>query len=194
MPAQSAGLRHARRRKGAVLAGSITLIGMMGAGKTAIGAELARRLGRPFADSDAEIEAAAAMTIPEIFARDGEGFFRDREAQVIARLLGAAPGVLATGGGAWLHPANRAVIREGGVAVWLDADTETLWQRLRGRSGRPLLATDDPRATLDALLAQRRPVYARADLRVEIGPQDGIVSTTEAVIRAITRHRPEILE
>src|SRR5690606_31726257 len=115
------------------MAGSITLVGMMGAGKSVIGAERARRLGRRFLDSDTEIEAAAAMTIPEIFARDGEAFFRDREAEVIARLLAGPACILATGGGAWLRPANRAAIRAAGTVVWLDADEDTLWQRLRGR-------------------------------------------------------------
>lgn len=176
------------------MAGSITLVGMMGAGKSVIGAELARRLGRRFLDSDTEIEAAAAMTIPEIFARDGEAFFRDREAEVIARLLSGPACVLATGGGAWLRPANRAAIRAAGTVVWLDADADTLWQRLRGRSGRPLLETADPRATIRAMLDARRPAYAEAELAVPVGPQDGVQATADAVLRAIATHRPDILE
>ena len=176
------------------MAGSITLVGMMGAGKTVIGTELARRLGRRFLDSDAEIEAAATMTIPEIFARDGEAFFRDRETEVISRLLAGPPCILATGGGAWLRPANRDAIRAAGTVVWLDADLDTLWQRLRGRSGRPLLETADPRATIEAMLAERRPVYATAELHVAIGPQDGVQATADAVQRVISENRPDILE
>lgn len=176
------------------MAGNITLVGMMGAGKTVIGTELARRLGRRFLDSDAEIEAAAAMTIPEIFARDGEAFFRDREAEVIARLLSGPPCVLATGGGAWLRPANRAAIRAAGPVVWLDADADTLWHRLKGRSGRPLLETADPRATLNTMLEARRPAYAEAELAVRIGPHDGVQATADAVLRMLAAHRPEILE
>ena len=176
------------------MAGSITLVGMMGAGKSAVGAELARRLGRPFLDSDTEIEAAAAMTIPEIFARDGEAFFRDREAEVIARLLAGPPCVLATGGGAWLRDHNRDTIRRAGLSVWLDTDVDTLWHRLRGRTGRPLLETADPRQTLHDMLAQRRPVYAAADLAVPIGIEDSIASSADAVLHAVNRSRPDILE
>lgn len=176
------------------MAGSITLVGMMGAGKTVIGTELARRLGRRFLDSDAEIEAAATMTIPEIFARDGEAFFRDREAEVIARLLSGPACVLATGGGAWMRPANRDSIRAAGTVVWLDADIDTLWHRLRGRSGRPLLETADPRGTIEAMLATRRPVYAEADLHVPVGPHDGVQATADMVQRVIAESRPDILE
>ena len=176
------------------MAGSITLVGMMGAGKTVIGTELARRLGRRFLDSDAEIEAAATMTIPEIFARDGEAFFRDREAEVIARLLAGPPCVLATGGGAWMRPANRDSLRAAGTVVWLDADIDTLWHRLRGRSGRPLLETADPRGTIETMLTARRPVYAEAELHVAVGPQDGVQATADAVQRIIAEARPDILE
>lgn len=167
------------------MGGNIILIGMMGAGKTAVGQELARILHRPFADSDAEIQRAAAMTIPEIFARDGEAFFRDRETQVIARLLSGAPIVLATGGGAWMRPENRAVIRAAGLAVWLDCDLDTLWHRVRLRGGRPLLETADPRGTLETLLAARRPVYARADVTVRVGPHDSIPQTAQRVRDAV---------
>ena len=112
---------------------NIVMIGMMGAGKTAIGGELARRLHRPFADTDAEIERAAAMSIPEIFARDGEEFFRARESEVLGRVLATGNSVVSTGGGAWLRPENRARIGESGVSVWLDCDLETLWHRVRQR-------------------------------------------------------------
>ena len=145
---------------------NIVLVGMMGAGKTALGTELARRLHVPFTDSDVEIETAAAMSISEIFARDGEPFFRDREAQVIARILKDMPRVISTGGGAWMQDRNRAAIRASGLSVWLDCDLETLWHRVRNRPTRPLLQTPDPRGTLDRLLRERAPVYALADVRV----------------------------
>ena len=175
-----------------MLRATITLIGMMGAGKTAVGTELARLCGVPFRDSDAEIEHAATMTIPEIFARDGEAFFRDREAEVLARLLKGQPMVLSVGGGAWLRPANRALIRGAGVTVWLDAPAAVLWGRIKGRGNRPLLATPNPRATLEALLAERRPAYAEADLTVTSDAGDTVETTARAVRRAVEAHAPEL--
>lgn len=174
--------------------GQIVLVGMMGVGKTAVGHELARLLNCPFVDSDAEIERAAAMTIPEIFARDGEAFFRDRESQVLARILEGPRGVVATGGGAWIQPRNRALIREFGVAVWLDVPLDLLWQRLRGKSGRPLLEAEDPYARLERLLEIRNPVYRRADLRISAAAEDTAPDTARAVRAAISRHRPAFLE
>lgn len=171
----------------------LTLIGMPGSGKSAVGAELARMLGTGFADSDAEIVKAAGMSITEIFARDGEAFFREREGEVLARLLSGEPKVLAVGGGAWIQPANRALIREAGVAVWLDVPLETLWARVAHRTHRPLLATDDPRATLEATLAARRPVYAEADVCVEVSPTASVETTARTVMRAIAAARPEVL-
>ena len=172
---------------------SVALIGMMGAGKTAVGTALARRLSVPFLDSDAEIEAAARMEIAEIFARDGEAFFRRKEAQVIARLVQGPPCVLSTGGGAWLQEENRRTIRAHGVAVWLDADPEVLWQRVRHKDSRPLLRTADPRATLEALHDERRPVYARADLRVRSEGQMPISAMVERVVAALAT-RPDVLK
>ena len=110
---------------------TVVMVGMMGAGKTAVGRALAARLAVPFLDSDAEIETAANMTVPEIFARDGEPFFRKKEAQVIARLLDEERGVLSTGGGAFLVEENRRMISDSGVSVWLNADLDLLWQRGR---------------------------------------------------------------
>ncbi|WP_347266818.1 shikimate kinase [Paracoccus sp. (in: a-proteobacteria)] len=173
---------------------NIVLIGMMGAGKTAIGGELSRRLRRPFSDTDAEIERAAAMTIPEIFARDGEAFFRARESEVLARVLAAGNGVISTGGGAWLRPENRACIGEHGVSVWLDCDLGTLWNRVRHRTTRPLLQTADPYGTLERMLAERRPTYALADIRVGADRSDSIEQTTTRVLDALASHAPEILE
>ena len=137
---------------------------MMGAGKTAVGKALATRLGVPFLDSDAEIEAAANMTIAEVFQRDGEAFFRDREAEVIARLLSTGPIVLSTGGGAFLAERNRDAISAAGVSLWLRADLDLLWQRVRHKTTRPLLRTADPRKTLGEIYAARQPIYALADL------------------------------
>ena len=173
---------------------NIVLIGMMGAGKTAIGGELARRLHRPFSDTDVEIERAAAMTIPEIFARDGEEFFRARESEVLGRVLALGNGIVSTGGGAWLRPENRSRVSQNGVAVWLDCDLETLWHRVRQRPTRPLLQTADPRGTLERLLTERMPVYALADIRVTPRRGDNIEQTANRVVAAINAHDPAILE
>lgn len=172
---------------------TVVLVGMMGAGKTAVGKALADRLQVPVLDSDAEIEKAANRTIPEIFARDGEPFFRRKEAQVIARLLCADPGILSTGGGAYMTEANRSIISERGVAIWLDADLPLLWQRVRHKDSRPLLRTPDPQATLRALYDQRVPVYRLADLTVKVMPRYTIDETAEFVVQALLT-RPDVLE
>ncbi len=165
----------------------------MGAGKTAIGTALARRLNVPFLDSDAEIELAANQTIAEIFERDGETFFRERETQVISRLLDGVPAVLSTGGGAFLRPENRALISGQGVSVWLRADLELLWQRVKHKTTRPLLRTDDPRATLAAIQVERDPIYALADLAVDANEAYAIEDMTERVIEVLLT-RPDVLE
>ncbi|MDO5643244.1 MAG: shikimate kinase [Paracoccus sp. (in: a-proteobacteria)] len=174
--------------------GQIALVGMMGVGKTAVGQEIARQLGVSFTDTDAEIERAAAMTIPEIFARDGEAFFRDRESLVLSRLLAGRAGVVSTGGGAWVQPRNQALIRSAGLSLWLDADMETLWQRVRMRPTRPLLMTDDPKATLAALIKARSPVYALADIHLRTDSASDIDTTARRAIEAIRRARPGFLE
>ena len=136
----------------------IVLVGMMGSGKSAIGQRLAVRLGLPFVDADAEIVAAAAgMSIPEIFAKYGERYFRDGERRVIMRLLNGGPVVLATGGGAFLDPRTRDRIAERGVSVWLDADLKTLLKRVRRKNDRPLLQTEDPEETLRQLTGGATP-------------------------------------
>ncbi len=145
---------------------SIVLVGMMGAGKSSIGRRLAGRLGIPFVDADSEIEQAAGMRIPEIFAIHGEPYFRSGEARVIARLLDGGPQVLATGGGAFMNPETRAAIGERALSVWLKADFDVLARRLKRRSDRPLLNNPDPHATLERLIAERYPVYAEADVTV----------------------------
>jgi shikimate kinase len=145
---------------------SIVLVGMMGAGKSSIGRRVATRLAIPFVDADAEIELAADMTIAEIFAVHGEPYFRAGEARVIARLLERGPQVLATGGGAFMNAQTRAALKEKAVSVWLKADLDVLTKRLRRRSDRPLLKTEDPVATLTNLLQMRDPIYATADVTV----------------------------
>ena len=176
------------------IARHIVLIGMMGAGKTAVGTELARRLRVPFTDSDAEIEAAAAMSISEIFARDGESFFRDRESQVLTRLLSGPPGVISTGGGAWLRPANRTAIAARGISVWLNCPPELLWHRVRQRSTRPLLKTADPKGTLLALLAERAPLYAQAEVEFMSQPGDSIETSTDRLIAQLRAADPTLIE
>ena len=178
------------QRAGALIerlgARSIALVGMMGAGKTVIGRRLAGRLGLDFIDTDHEIEAAASLTIPEIFARHGEAYFRDRECRVVARLIGGGPRVVATGGGAFIHAATRAALRAGAVSVWLKADFEVLMRRVRKRANRPLLQTPDPEGTLRRLIDDRYPVYALADAMVisRDGPQDHVVQDIIAALEA----------
>lgn len=178
---------------GAHLCRTVVLVGMMGSGKTAIGRALAARLNVPFVDSDAAIEEAAALTIAEIFARDGEAFFRKREAEVLSRLLTGPPKIVSTGGGAFLAERNRAAIAENGVAVWLNANLPTLWDRVRQKDTRPLLRTADPRATLAEIFAARTPIYALAGLRVSIDRYASIDQTTQNVIDTLMT-RPDILE
>lgn len=172
---------------------TVVMVGMMGAGKTAVGRALAARLEVPFLDSDHEIESAANMSIPEIFARDGEAFFREKESQVIARLLEEERGILSTGGGAFLRAGNREVISARGVSVWLQADLEVLWGRVRHKNTRPLLRTDDPHATLAALYAERVPFYEQADLAVQSDGQVSIEQMVERVVEALAS-RPDVLE
>lgn len=164
---------------------TVVMVGMMGAGKSAIGTAVARSLDVPFLDSDAEIVRAANMTIPEIFERDGEAFFRDKESQVISRLLTEERCILSTGGGAWMRPENRRMITDEGVAVWLRADLNLLWSRVRHKDTRPLLRTPDPFGTLRDMLVQREPLYALADLIVDACPEYSIAEMAEKVVAAL---------
>lgn len=173
---------------------TVVLVGMMGAGKTAVGKALATKLGVPFMDSDSELQAAANLTIAEIFERYDEAFFRRKETQVIKRLLGASDKViLSTGGGAFLSKTNRDAISARGVSVCLQADLDLLWSRVRHKTSRPLLRTANPRATLAALYEARAPLYALADLSVEARAEYAIEDMAERVIDAL-RSRPDVLE
>jgi len=168
---------------------SIVLVGLMGAGKTAIGKRLAIRLGLPFFDADQEIERAAGITVAEIFERHGEAHFRAGEKRVIQRLLSLGPIVLAPGGGAFMDPDTRALIHERAISVWLRGSLPVLLNRVRGRTHRPLLNGEDPAETLRRLSAERNPVYAEADIIVH-SQEDPPDVTTEIVLSAITTHIP----
>lgn len=172
---------------------TIVLVGMMGAGKSAVGHALSDALGVQFLDSDEEIVKAASMSIADIFERDGEAFFRDREREVIARLLDTETVVLSTGGGAFMPEANRKMISEKGVSVWLNADLPLLWSRVRHRDTRPLLHTKNPRATLAKLYAERVPKYTEADLEVVGDPAYSVADMAEAVIEKLLT-RNDVLE
>ena len=172
---------------------TVVLVGMMGAGKTAVGKALAAQLNVPFLDSDAEIELAATMTIAEIFERDGEAFFRDRETEVLDRLLENECGILSTGGGAFLSERNRKLISEKGVSVWLNADLPLLWNRVKHKDTRPLLRTANPRETLREIYEARVPVYSKSDLSVVAKPDYSIETMAGQVLKALAT-RPDVLE
>jgi shikimate kinase len=146
---------------------SIVMIGLMGAGKTAIGKRIAAWLDMPFSDADQEIEKAAGKTINDIFAENGETYFRNGERRVIARLLAEGPKVLATGGGAFMNEETRARIAASGVSIWLRADIDTLMSRVMRRDTRPLLKAADPRSVMERLIGERYPTYRLADIAVE---------------------------
>ena len=169
---------------------SIVLVGLMGCGKSSVGKRLAARLGLPFMDADEEIERAAAKSINEIFADHGEQHFRDGERRVISRLLDSGPMVLATGGGAYMHPATRAKIHESGISVWLRADLPVLMRRVSKRDTRPLLRTGNPEATMRNLIETRYPVYAEADLTVESRDEAHEVIVTEIIHRILALTAP----
>ncbi|MFY9467107.1 MAG: shikimate kinase [Lentibacter algarum] len=173
---------------------TIVLVGMMGAGKTAVGRALAAKIGAPFLDSDAEIVQAANMSIPEIFSRDGEPFFRARETEVIRRLLNAdEKSILSTGGGAFLAEENRSLISDLGVSVFLEADLDLLWSRVGHKDTRPLLRTPNPRATLAEIFEARAPVYARADIKVTAQPEYSIAQMADKVLAAL-HQRQDVME
>lgn len=162
----------------------IVLVGLMGVGKSTIGRRLATRLTLPFVDADHEIEAAAGMTVSEIFDRFGEPHFRDGERRVIARLIDGTPKVIATGGGAFLNDATRQLILEQSVAVWLTAEPSVLAERVRRRDTRPLLRGRDPYQVLSDLAQVRDPIYAQAPIHItsQQAPHD---VTVAAIVEAI---------
>lgn len=163
---------------------AIVLVGLMGAGKSTVGRRLANRMGLPFVDADVEIEAAAGMSIADIFDRFGEPYFRDGERRVIARLIDGTPKVIATGGGAFVNDETRALILSDALAIWLDAPVEVLADRVRRRDTRPLLRGKNPVEVLRELAAVRNPFYALAPIRVTSAntPHD---STVRAILEAM---------
>lgn len=163
----------------------IVLVGLMGAGKTSVGRRLADLLKVRFHDTDDAVEEASSMSIPELFESFGEPEFRRLEAAVLGRLLEQAPAVISTGGGAFMQPVVRSLVATQAVSVWLKADVEVLWARVRDKPGRPLLQTDDPFATLLALHEARAPTYATADVTVGSTGVDSQDDVAKAVIRAI---------
>jgi len=168
---------------------TITLVGLMGVGKSTIGRKLAAALDLPFADADHEIEKAAGRTISEIFAEHGEAEFRAGERRVIARLLQGPPHVLATGGGAFMNPETRALIKEKAISVWLKADLDVLVRRCSRKDTRPLLVGKDVRQVLQELMRQRYPVYEEADIVLETDDRpanaavDGLIKALEAYLK-----------
>lgn len=166
----------------------LVLVGMMGVGKTTVGRKLATLLNLPFVDADEEIERAAQMAIPEIFAQFGEPYFRDGERRVIARLVGEGAHndrkILATGGGAFVDPVTRALLLERAVPIWIDSDVDTLVERVGRKENRPLLRHCNPRETLARLRAERRPCYEQAPVHVISGQVPHVV-TAHSILKAL---------
>ena len=172
---------------------TVAFVGMMGAGKTAIGRLVAQKLNAPFLDSDAEIELAANMSVSEIFSRDGEPFFRDREAQIIKRLLETETCVLSTGGGAFANEYIRKAMSSHGMSLWLQVDLDLLWSRVKNKESRPLLQTSNPFGTLKDIFEQRQDIYALADATVEAHKELSIEEMSDLVIDVLLA-RPDVLE
>lgn len=164
---------------------TVALVGMMGSGKSAIGKVVSSILDVPFSDADAEIERAAKLSIPEIFERHGEQFFRDKEDQVIKRLLQEKPCILATGGGAFMNKKIRTSIKEYGVSVWLNADLEILWHRVKNKKSRPLLQTDNPKETLTNIYTDRFKTYSLADVIIESENKSSLEEMANLVIKSL---------
>jgi shikimate kinase len=172
---------------------TIALVGLMGVGKSSVGRRLANALGLPFRDADTEVETAAGRSISEIFADLGEPAFRDGERRVIARLLEGPPHVMATGGGAFMSPETRTLIKSRAVSVWLKADLDVLARRVGRKDSRPLLAGQDPIDVLRAQAEARYPTYAEADITVETGDAAHHI-TVGQVIEALAAHLGEPAE
>ena len=172
---------------------TVALVGMMGSGKSAIGKVVSSIIDVPFVDADVEIEKAAKLSISEIFERHGEKFFRDRENQVIKRLLKERPCVLATGGGAFVDEKIRISIKQHGVSVWLNADLETLWKRVKHKKTRPLLRTDNPKETLANIYKKRIETYSLADVIIESQGTSSLEKMANRVINSLL-DRNELVE
>ena len=177
--------RKAQTAPAPALALPVVLIGLMGAGKSSVGLRLAQALGVGFVDSDDEIEAAANLSIREIFERYGEAEFRSGERRVLARLMSEGPRVIATGGGAFVQPETRALFPGRSVTVWLKADLDVLVQRTAGRTHRPILNAGNPREVLAGLIEKRYPVYALADLTVQSLAGQSHEQMAARIIRAL---------
>ena len=175
------------RAKAALGRRNLVLVGLMGAGKSAIGRLVAQQLGLPFIDTDTEIERVSRMTISELFAAYGEEEFRALETRVIKRLMRSGPRVVSTGGGAFINEKTRRQIERGGVSVWLNADLDVLWERVNKRDHRPLLKTENPKQTLKDLMDKRYPIYALADITVQSRDERKEVIAGE-VLAAISDH------
>ena len=177
----------------ALKARTIALVGLMGVGKSTIGRKLAQALELPFRDADHEIEAAAGRTIPEIFAERGEAEFRLGERRVIARLLHEPAHVLATGGGAFMDPQTRALMKEQAVIVWLKAELDVLARRVGRKANRPLLIGKDPRQVLQQLMEKRDPIYAEADIVIETDDRPP-GAAVEAIMLALEQRQRAMAE
>ena len=184
MTAKSSYTTNAARIGQTISNRTVALVGLMGAGKSTVGRRLADALGRQFYDSDDEIEKAAGLSISDIFALHGEAEFRRGEQRVLERLLSEPPHVLATGGGAYLNPDTRTLLREHAITIWLNADLETLWRRVSKRGHRPLLKADNPKGVLGRLLDERAPIYEKADIVVTSreGPHR---ATVNSILKAL---------
>lgn len=166
---------------------SLVLVGLMGSGKTSVGRRLAARLGAPFCDCDEEIVAAAGQNIPGIFAEFGETYFRDGETKVLRRLLEGPPQVIATGGGAFVREENRDLIRAHGISIWFSASVEVLWDRVKGKPGRPLLDVPNPQERLAELAQERAPFYKLANIEVESRANEPHEAVVDRVLKALAK-------
>ena len=164
---------------------TVVLVGMMGSGKSAIGKAVSSILDVPFRDADVEIERAAKLSISEIFERHGEEFFRDKEYQVINRLLKEKCCILATGGGAYMNKKISTSIKEKGISVWLNADLETLWKRVKHKRSRPLLLTNNPRETLANIYSDRIETYSLADIIIDSHDKSSLEEMAKLVIKSL---------
>lgn len=165
----------------------IVLVGLMGVGKSTVGRRLARRLGLPFVDSDAEIEDASGFSAAEVFERFGEKDYRDGERRLVARLVDGQVRVISTGGGVFVDPRTRELLKTRTITVWLDAPVEVLAQRTSRRNTRPLLRTQDPKATLEKIAEEERPAYAEAHIHVR--SSDGAHhDVVDAIVKALEDH------